>query len=195
MMKRAGFTIIEVTVFCALFLLMLEAVYGVFTYVSHFQHVHAAVVSAKQNALAGLGSMQEELAESRLNCVTWDTSQSGTPMLIFPSPRNAQGRFEYDTTNAPQLLWCQYVGYYVSNGVLMRASLPITPPAGSPPPPPSAATLLAAGVAQRPVSRDVASFAAGVVSGQPVQLDVTFSETAYDQPNAVSFETSISPIN
>jgi hypothetical protein len=193
-----GYTLAEVVVFSALLLMFIYALYGVLVAEMRYQHIADAEVAAKQNGMQSMKDVVQYLSESRYKSVVWDTS-TATPMLIFPTPRDANGVFHYDPATTA-LLWQRWLAVYVVNAdvpTLVMQSQAITPPATAPGAAPSAASFEAvSGAQQRVLGFGVANF---VATKNPAlggwQLDMTFKQSEVGQDDTFQFETSIYPIN
>jgi type II secretory pathway pseudopilin PulG len=197
---RRGHTLIEVTVFAALLMLLSYALYGVLIASVRYQRIADASVNAKQNAVECMNHVVHELGESHAGAVKWDTSVASTPMLIFASPRDKNGFYHYDSSH--NLYFQKWVGYYVDASqtpslfvrVEKAMSAPVTKPTA---PSGMATTLLGLGAqAQHAVGFNVVNFVAQPNSGATCwQIDLTFTDVELHVNNTFSFESSVSPAN
>lgn len=120
-MRPRGFTLLEVLVSSASFMLVLGVIYGLFILGSQYFRAASGSVEIQQSSITGMNRMQKELMETDISSVAYYPAAS-PPGITFLSPRNGSGQYILDpASGAPR--WGKYICYYVgpdpSNGALL----------------------------------------------------------------------------
>jgi len=128
--RYKGFSLIEVTVYLTLLILIMGGAMAIMLLANCFFGSTLDNNAVQRDAQATMMRLSRELEESKEDQVLF--SEDGEPKgVIFISPRDEAGEFEYDFSGEGRLMWQKWICYFVEeNGgklKLLRTETPIMP--------------------------------------------------------------------
>lgn len=170
-MRQRGFTLVEVSIYGTLLLVVLGMSYAVLAMSLRYYQTLDNQAQLQQAGLVASTSLVDDLSGTAQASVR--TEGNG---LVFLSARGVGGQVFYD--EAGDLLWLKFVCYYRDGQRLMRRERSITPTVTVPATIPTVASFASDGsLPTRLVAADVTGLS--VTPGSSVLLGLTLSNTRF----------------
>jgi Tfp pilus assembly protein PilW len=193
MKHKKGFTLIEILIYCSLFMFVMSAVFGVLLGSLRYFKTIDTLISLQKSVVISLSMVTRDLTATKGTLINTSSNPQG---VMFPSYKSIDGKYTFD--NDGQTKWQKWVCYYTDqNKNLVRKEVAISPVSGTPPKPSGLSSVSSFANSSQPgrqVARNIEKFSVSLNSttgNYEINIIADDSENK-NKPNQIDIKTELS---